>query len=107
MLNRRWLPSRASRRGISLLEVLTINPIIVFALLIVPFSPGGLGVRQISFAGLFLLIGAGYELGTAVGLLQQFIGYLVSLPGGLLWMRGGRQRAEAAKASPLPGQIAK
>jgi uncharacterized membrane protein YbhN (UPF0104 family) len=76
--------------SISLLEVLAINPIIVFALLVVPLSPGGLGVRQVSFAGLFLIMGSGAALGTAVGLLQQFIGYLVSLPGGILWVRGRR-----------------
>lgn len=88
-----WLISWAVQPGsISLLEVLAINPIIVFALLVVPLSPGGLGVRQVSFAGLFLFIGAGAALGTAVGLLQQFIGYLVSLPGGYFWVRSGRTR---------------
>jgi uncharacterized protein (TIRG00374 family) len=76
--------------SIGLLEVLAINPIIVFALLVVPLSPGGLGVRQVSFAGMFFFMGAGTALGTAVGLLQQFIGYLVSLPGGFLWVRGRR-----------------
>ncbi|MEZ4862353.1 MAG: lysylphosphatidylglycerol synthase transmembrane domain-containing protein [Caldilineaceae bacterium] len=87
-----WLISRAIAPGaISLLEVLAINPIIVFALVVLPLAPGGLGVRQASFAGLFLLMGAGSGLGGAVGLLQQVIGYLVSLPGGLLWL-GGRQR---------------
>jgi uncharacterized protein (TIRG00374 family) len=89
-----WLIAWAVEpNSISLLEVLAINPIIVFALLVVPLSPGGLGVRQVSFAGLFLFIGAGAALGTAVGLLQQFIGYLVSLPGGYFWVRSGRRRA--------------
>ncbi|MFZ4851318.1 MAG: lysylphosphatidylglycerol synthase domain-containing protein, partial [Caldilinea sp.] len=84
-----WLIAHAVQPGkISLVEVLVVNPIIVFALLVVPLSPGGLGIRQISFAGLFLFMGAGYELGTAVGLLQQLMGYLVSIPGGLLWARG-------------------
>ena len=91
-----WLISWAVQPGsISLLEVLAINPIIVFALLVVPLSPGGLGVRQVSFAGLFLFIGAGAALGTAVGLIQQFIGYLVSLPGGYFWVRSGRTRQVA------------
>ncbi len=86
-----WLISWALQpNSITLLEVLAINPIIVFALLVVPLSPGGLGVRQVSFAGLFLIMGAGAALGTAVGLLQQFIGYIVSLPGGFLWVRGRR-----------------
>ena len=84
--------------SISLLEVLVINPIIVFALIVVPLSPGGLGVRQVSFAGLFLFMGAGYELGTAVGLLQQFIGYVVSIPGGILWARGNHRRGERPPA---------
>lgn len=97
-----WLISWAIQPGsISLLEVLAINPIIVFALLVVPLSPGGLGVRQVSFAGLFLFIGAGYALGTAVGLLQQFIGYLVSLPGGLIWVRGNRVHPAPA---PVPAE---
>ena len=30
------------------------------------------------------------DLGFAVGLIQQFIGYLVSLPGAYLWIRGRR-----------------
>ncbi len=92
-----WLIAWAIQPGsISLLEVLVINPIIVFALLVVPLSPGGLGVRQVSFAGLFLFMGAGSELGTAVGLLQQFIGYVVSIPGGILWVRGNRRRGETS-----------
>ncbi len=105
-----WLIARAIQpRQISLLEVLAINPIIVFALLAVPLSPGGLGVRQLSFAGLFQLIGQGYGLGVAVGLLQQFIGYLVSLPGGYLWLRGDSVRKataeELVQARPSPGDV--
>lgn len=97
-----WLIAQAIQPGsISLLEVLVINPIIVFALIVVPLSPGGLGVRQVSFAGLFLFMGAGYELGTAVGLLQQFIGYIVSVPGGILWVRNGRNRTTQSAAPPL------
>jgi uncharacterized protein (TIRG00374 family) len=85
-----WLIAAAIRPGsITLLEVLTINPIIVFVALAIPLSPGGLGVRQGAFAGTFLLMGAGSELGFAVGLVQQAIGYIVSLPGGYLWVRSG------------------
>jgi uncharacterized protein (TIRG00374 family) len=96
-----WLISWALQpNSISLLEVLAINPIIVFALLVVPLSPGGLGVRQVSFAGLFLIMGAGAALGTAVGLLQQFIGYIVSIPGGILWVRGRRPMQTSSEAAP-------
>ncbi|MCB0044935.1 MAG: flippase-like domain-containing protein [Caldilineaceae bacterium] len=86
-----WLIAAAIQPGaISLLEVLVINPIIVLLLVAVPLSPGGLGVRQGAFSIMFYLIGAGSDLGYAVGLLQQFIVYLVSVPGGLIWIRGRR-----------------
>lgn len=89
-----WLIARAIEPGgISLLEVLVINPIIVFVALALPLSPGGLGVRQGAFTLTFLLVGASGALGLATGLLQQAIGYLVSIPGGIFWMRGGRRQA--------------
>lgn len=100
-----WLIARAvTPHTISLLEVLAINPIIVFALVVFPLAPGGLGIRQLSFAGLFQLMGAGFDVGTAVGLLQQLIGYFVSLPGGFLWLTS-RQRIGATsppRSSSLP-----
>ena len=87
-----WLIADAIQPGsISLLEVLVINPIIVLLLVAVPLSPGGLGVRQGAFSIMFFIIGAGADLGYAVGLLQQFIVYAVSIPGGIIWMRGRRR----------------
>lgn len=97
-----WLIAQAIEpASISLLEVLTINPIIVFVALAVPLSPGGLGVRQGAFAATFLLMGAGGDLGLAVGLIQQFVGYLVSLPGGFWWMRGNARRAANKQAAQV------
>jgi len=99
-----WLIAAAIQPGeITLLEVLTINPIIVFVALAVPLSPGGLGVRQGAFSATFLLMGAGSELGFAVGLLQQAIGYIVSLPGGYLWLRGNRRAASRPQPTPTDG----
>lgn len=99
-----WLIAAALEpNSISLAAVLAINPIIVF-LALVPISPGGLGVRQSVFAGLFLLVGAGFQLGFAVGLLQQLIGYAVSLPGGYLWMRG-RSNAESSSTEPSASSV--
>ncbi len=87
-----WLIAEAVDPGsLSLIEVLVINPIIVLLLVAVPLSPGGLGVRQGAFAIMFFLIGAGSDLGYGVGLLQQVIVYVVSLPGLLLWIRGQRK----------------
>lgn len=98
-----WLIARSILPGsISLVEVLTINPIIVFVALIIPLSPGGLGVRQGAFAATFALMGAGGELGLAVGLLQQLIAYLVSLPGAYLWMRGSKHHPSIPQTQPYP-----
>ena len=99
-----WLIARALQPGgISLLEVLVVNPIIVFVALALPLSPGGLGVRQGAFVLTFLLVGASGPLGLAVGLLQQALGYLVSIPGGFLWMRGGRRdNPPPLEATTLP-----
>jgi hypothetical protein len=74
---------------------------------VLPLSPGGLGVRQGAFAATFLLMGAGTELGLAVGLIQQFIGYLVSLPGGYWWVRGSAQRDanRQRQARPTPSDL--
>lgn len=110
-----WLIARAIQPGaISFLEVLVVNPIIVFVALALPLSPGGLGVRQGAFVVTFLLVGASGELGFAVGILQQAIGYIVAIPGGILWMRGNRSRKEnapsdpetPASAQPVPAQLA-
>lgn len=86
-----WLVAEAIQPGkVSIVEILVVNPMIVFAL-IAPLSPGGLGVRQVSLAYLFLLIGASYDLGAQVGIVQQLLVYLVSIPGGLLWLAGRRK----------------
>ena len=96
-----WLIARAVQPGsIGPVEVLAINPIIVLVGLLLPLAPGGLGVRQGAFALTFGLVGADANIGLAVGLLQQLIGYVVSLPGGVLWMRG-RRPEEAPPAPPL------
>lgn len=97
-----WLIARAIQPGgISMLEVLVVNPIIVFVSLALPLAPGGLGVRQGAFALTFLLVGAGSQLGFAVGILQQALGYIVSIPGGVIWMRSGKRGAPASSADPV------
>ena len=96
-----WLLANALVPGsINFVQVLVINPIIAF-LSVIPLSPGGLGVRQVAFAALFVSVGVGAELGFLVGLLQQVITYLVSLPGLLLWVRGQR-KTPTPQSLPLP-----
>jgi len=94
-----WLLANAIAPGsIHFIQVLVINPIIAF-LAVIPLSPGGLGVRQVAFAALFVTVGAPAALGFLVGLLQQIITYLTSLPGLLIWVRGQRSRASSAALS--------
>jgi uncharacterized protein (TIRG00374 family) len=96
-----WLITQAiAPGGIGLAEVLAINPIIVFIALFVPFLPGGLGIRQAAFYITFLLVGRSGDLGIAVGVLQQMIGYLVSLPGAYLWIQGSARSAPHPEAHP-------
>lgn len=96
-----WLLANAIEPGsISYLPILVINPIIGF-LAIIPLSPGGLGVRQVAFAALFVAVGVRAELGFVVGLLQQLVTYVVSLPGLLIWVRGqGKSTLETAALTP-------
>lgn len=90
-----WLLANALTPGsINFVQVLVINPIIAF-LSVIPLSPGGLGVRQVAFAALFVTVGVPAALGFLVGLLQQVITYLVSLPGLVLWVRGQRKREKS------------
>lgn len=99
-----WLITESLQPGsISLLEVLVINPIIVLLLVAVPLSPGGLGVRQGAFSIMYALIGPGGDLGYAVGLMQQFVTYVVSVPGGLLWMRSGQRAQSPDRPGTPPG----
>lgn len=86
-----WLLANAIAWGtISFVQVLVINPIIAF-LAVIPLSPGGLGVKQVAFAALFVTVGLSSEMGFFVGLLQQLTTYLVSLPGLWIWVRGQKQ----------------
>lgn len=100
-----WLIAAALQPGrLSFLDVLVINPIIVLLLVAVPLSPGGLGVRQGAFSIMFFLIGADGDFGYGVGLVQQVIVYLVSLPGLILWIRG-RRRAEPTETPALTPDV--
>lgn len=86
--------------GIDLAEVVVINPIIVFIGLFVPFLPGGLGIRQGAFYSTFYLIGRNGDWGFVVGILQQVLGLLVSLPGGFLWIYGRNTLAATPTTRP-------
>lgn len=103
-----WLLANAVQPGsIDFLSVLVINPIIGF-LAVIPLSPGGLGVRQVAFSALFVTVGVSADLGFLVGLLQQVVTYVVSLPGLLFWIRGHSAPREATMTPdvPLPGSSA-
>ncbi|MEZ4582895.1 MAG: hypothetical protein R3A10_14870 [Caldilineaceae bacterium] len=76
--------------------MLVINPIIAVA------GGSAAGARRAGCATrrasiMFFLIGAGGDLGYAVGLLQQFVVYVVSIPGGIIW-----DAARVRQGAPVP-----
>lgn len=98
-----WLLANAiAWNVIGFVQVLVINPIIAF-LAVIPLSPGGLGVRQGAFAALFVTVGVSWGLGFLVGVLQQLITYLVSLPGLVIWIRG-QQRSQVPVQPAVPSE---
>lgn len=86
-----WFVAQALGGGISLLHISLFNPLIAFVLLI-PISIGGLGLNQSAYVFFFGLVGVEERLALAVSLVMQLIIYVSSLPGGLLWWKGRRER---------------
>ena len=86
-----WFLAEALGGGISLLHICLFNPLIALVLLI-PISIGGLGLNQSAYVFFFGLVGVPERLALAVSLLLQFIIYVSSLPGGVLWWRDRRIR---------------
>jgi uncharacterized protein (TIRG00374 family) len=83
--------------GIPLIYIFIFNPIIAFVLAF-PISIGGLGVTQAIYPFFYGLVGIPPNLAFTVSLLKQFIIYVTSLIGGVLWWRQGRRQPGAGEA---------
>lgn len=83
-----WLAANAVQAGIPFLWILVFNPLTPIAQFI-PSIASGLGVNQGVFVGLYSAIGrvASPDGALAMSLVMQFIIYIASLPGGVLWWR--------------------
>jgi uncharacterized protein (TIRG00374 family) len=86
-----WSLAEAVGGGISLLHISIFNPLIAFVLMI-PISIGGLGLSQNAYVFFFRMVEVPEQQALAVSLLLQFIVYIASLPGGVLWWRGRRSQ---------------
>ncbi|MDM8518818.1 lysylphosphatidylglycerol synthase transmembrane domain-containing protein [Anaerolineales bacterium HSG6] len=74
--------------------IFLFNPIIAI-LLIAPISIGGLGTGSLLYVSFYSLVGVPETLSFALSLVKQGVIYLGSLPGGVLWLRAGRQKRPA------------
>lgn len=95
-----WFLAESLGGGMPLLYIFLFNPLIGLVLL-VPISIGGLGVNQNIFPFFYGLVGVPETLAVSVSFLLQFIIYLTSLPGGVLWWRE-RQAQPGVAAEPAP-----
>jgi len=87
-----YVTAEALGGGVPLWAIFLFNPLIAFVLLI-PISVGGLGLNQGAFVFFYGLVGIPGQVIFPVSLMMQFIIYLTSLPGGLLWLRSRRRGA--------------
>ena len=90
-----FVAAEALGGGVPLWSIFVFNPLIAFVLL-VPISVGGLGLNQGAFVFFFGLVGIPRDVIFPVSLVMQFIIYVTSLPGGLLWLRSRRRKLPAA-----------
>jgi hypothetical protein len=80
-----WVLARGIGIQVSLWQVLGANTISYFITLL-PISISGYGLREITIASLYTLMGATLEQATALALISRIFNTLVTLPG-VIWMR--------------------
>lgn len=81
-----WMAARASGVLLSPTTTLVVVPIVLYAMA-VPVSVGGFGLRELSAAALFVLIGFSATDGVVVGLAYWLVTVLGALPGALVPLR--------------------
>jgi uncharacterized protein (TIRG00374 family) len=71
-----------------------------------PLAPGGWGVGELAFSGLFKMIGASPTLGVAVSVTYRLCQLAIGLLGGvMLLMPGGRSAVRAAEAASASEEL--
>lgn len=84
----------------SLAQYLVFVPLVSLSLL-VP-SVGGLGVRELTYVGLFALIGVPEEQAFALGILIYAVTFVTGLIGGLIYLVQGLRTARSARHPTHP-----
>ena len=84
----------------SLAQYLVFVPLVSLSLL-VP-SVGGLGVRELTYVGLFALIGVPEEQAFALGILIYAVTFVTGLIGGLIYLVQGLRTARNARHPTHP-----
>ena len=93
-----FLLARSLQIDVSMVQLMIVVPIIVFAAQI-PVSAGGLGVREVGFVALLGMIGVPASDAVVLSLLLAATILVVSLPGAWMYARGGFGDPEANDAA--------
>lgn len=95
-----WLIGRSIGLSVPVSALVTTLPLVV-TLSFLPFSIGGLGVREGGFVVLLGQAGVSATETTVFSLLNGLAFALASLPGSLALIRGGRSRTSEPAPTPL------
>jgi len=91
-----WCMYRAFGADITFMNCLTVIPL-VYLLVLIPLSVGGLGVREGALIYLFKPLGIVPEISISVGVISHVLQILVSVPGLFLWLTD-RKRVKSTTA---------
>ena len=92
-----WLVAMAADASPGLMVCLTLTPLALL-LATMPISFGGWGVREAVLVGLFAPFGVTTEPALGVSIMLGLLVMLAGLPGGVIWLNGGR----TPRAAPTP-----
>lgn len=92
-----WLVAMAADASPGLLVCLTLSPLALL-LATMPISFGGWGIREAVLVGLFAPYGIATGSALGISITLGLLVMLAGLPGGVLWLIGGR----TPRAAPIP-----
>lgn len=77
-----WLVARGLGMDVSFWQVMAVQTVAYF-LSVLPISVNGYGVREVTYATLFVALGASLEQASALAVITRFLIVLVTIPGAL------------------------
>lgn len=87
---------KAFSADVALLDCIALIPLVT-AVILIPISIAGLGVREGTLIVLFRLLGVPDETSMSVGLVSHLLQVLIALPGFFLWLSRANSNAKASE----------